>query len=150
MEKKLPKMGRRGIPGIMVGYRTHPGGKWTGDYKIIPICDFDFTKTTTRHVRCFSIKEVILPDNSKWKFPLRKVLDRETREIKSLKKDAIMHDVATTGHDDHRKSEKAQNFVIRQKPLVNGGVIDVKLGNSEAVGRERICTLLQLMCSSIM
>ena len=60
LEKKLPKMGPRGIPGILVGYRTHPGGKWAGDYKIIPECDFDFTKTTSKKLRCFSIKEVVL------------------------------------------------------------------------------------------
>ena len=46
LAEKLPKMGPNGIPGIMMGYRTHPGGKWTGDYKIIPMCDFDADKTT--------------------------------------------------------------------------------------------------------
>ena len=51
--KKLPKFDGPSIPGIMVGYRTHPGGKWTGDYKIIPMMDFDAMKTTGRTVRCY-------------------------------------------------------------------------------------------------
>ena len=87
-------MGPRGIPGILVGYRTHPGGKWAGDYKIIPECDFDVSKTTSRKLRCFSVKEVVLPDDGKWKFPLRKALDRELREVKVLKKDTETHDSA--------------------------------------------------------
>ena len=85
LAEKLPKFDTPGIPGIMMGYRTHPGGKWTGDYKISPVCDWDLEKTTTQIVRCFSIKEVILPENGKWKFPLRKVLYRETRRSSALR-----------------------------------------------------------------
>ena len=80
-------MGTTSMPGIMMGYRTHPGGKWTGDYKVICLADFDEAKTTGRTLRCYSVKEVEPPVDGIWRFPLRKILNKETREIKTLKKD---------------------------------------------------------------
>ena len=99
-----------------MGYRTHPGGLWTGDYKIIPMMDFDDSKTTTKTVRCYSVQEVILPTDNRWEFPLRKALNREARQIVSLKKDIRAKEVLQTGHDDVRKAEKAQTMKVELKP----------------------------------
>ena len=44
------------------------------------------------------------------------MLDRETREIKTLKKQVVPHEVEDTGHDDQQESEEAQNFGIEIKP----------------------------------
>ena len=60
-----------------------------------------------------------MPDNGKWKYPLRKVLDRETREVKVLKKDVEAHEVVPTEHDDDKAAEEAQNLGIEQKPEVS-------------------------------
>ena len=62
--KKLPKMGPTGIPGIMLGYHVQPGGKWSGDYLVSPLCDWDTTKTTGRNVRCFRIKEIVFSEEN--------------------------------------------------------------------------------------
>ena len=48
--KQLPKFGSTGLPGIFLGYRTQPGGKWIGDYLVSPMCDWDMTKSTDKHV----------------------------------------------------------------------------------------------------
>ena len=56
LAERLPKFDTNGIPAIMMGYRTHPGGKWTGDYKVICLADFDEAKTTGRTLRCYSVK----------------------------------------------------------------------------------------------
>ena len=46
------------------------------------------------------------------------VLDRETSEIKELKKDVVAHEVVTTEHDDDKEAEEAQTIGIEQKPEV--------------------------------
>ena len=80
------------------------------------MCDFDADKTTTSNIRCFSIKEVIPPQNGHFEFPLRKVLDRETREIKTLKKEVNPREVVQIGHDEPHKAQKAQTFGVKHKP----------------------------------
>ena len=39
--KALPKFAPRGVPGSIVGYRLHNGGKWTRDYLVFPVRYFD-------------------------------------------------------------------------------------------------------------
>ena len=107
----------------------------------MPICDFDFTKTTTRKVRCYAVKEIVLPDNGKWKFPLRKVLDRETREVKVLKTGLETHEVLPTEHHDEKDAEEEQNLGIELKPEVSPvptieETIPKELENSESPDTE--------------
>ena len=98
LEKQLPKFGPRGLPGLLLGYRTQPGGKWSGDYRVSPLCDWDSAKSTTRNVRIFSVKEVTRPRGD-WRFPMRRNLDRKEREIEAAKPGVVLHDVVKPDDD---------------------------------------------------
>ena len=61
--KKLPKLGQRAIPGIMLGYALKPGGMWTGDYIVTTVSDWHARKTGNKRVRIFRVKEVHFDHN---------------------------------------------------------------------------------------
>ena len=86
-------------------------------------------KLPPRNYAVFSVKEVVLPENGKWKFPLRKALDRELREVKIIKNNTETHEILPTGEDDPQEAAKAETLGIEQKPdasPVKASGIDVR------------------------
>ena len=84
--KKMPMMVPRGIPGLMLGYHMLTGGRWSGDYLVSPLSDWEEkgqdVSDQRRKIRIFRVKEIVFdPDPEKITFPLREAMDKKTRGI---------------------------------------------------------------------
>ena len=55
----LPQFGTRQIPGIFIGYHTHCGGKWSGDYLVVSCDDYRGSECETT-IRVQRIEELTL------------------------------------------------------------------------------------------
>ena len=80
VQQKTPKFAKKSLPGLFLGYAQHVGGRWAGDYLVTPLDDFQPTNTS-RTVRVFRIKEIIIDETHGFLFPLRTVAEKLTRTI---------------------------------------------------------------------
>ena len=126
MRDKLSKMGSRGVPGLFMGYHMHPGGRWSGDYWVSPLADWDATKTSGSKVRFFRVKELVF-DSCNIVFPMRPVADTQNRQITKPKSHLAVFEVDA----DSEEKASGEGIGIRSKPerapkvevesLVDGG-----------------------------
>ena len=56
------------------------GGRWSGEYLVSPLIDWDLSKSGKKKVRVMSVKEIFY-DPNELTFPMREVQDRNTRSI---------------------------------------------------------------------
>ena len=76
LRKTLPKMGTATTPGVFLGWKLHPGGKWSGDYLCSPLCDWDNAKTHGKKVRVIRTKIVDFDPNLPVEFPMGAIQDQ--------------------------------------------------------------------------
>ena len=97
--EKPGKFAPRAIPGLMMGYKIHPGGDWRGEYFVLPLMDAQngglFTAQSTQVHRT---KEVIF-DASKIFFPAKASYDKRRESIDA---------VDETGTREHDVEELAE------------------------------------------
>ena len=103
-------MGPRGIMGLFLGYHLHSGGRWSGDYLVTPLTDWDAAKTEgIAKVRVFRVKEIYFDqkDPNSFKFPMREALDRYLHDIRKPKKETPPTDVEEGSPDVDGGGESA-------------------------------------------
>ena len=77
-----PKFAPKAVPGIFLGYVLQPGGKWKGDFLAAQLSDFaSGAEDDWRSVSTHRIREVVLPENRLWEFPLKAVSDARRRSL---------------------------------------------------------------------
>ena len=78
------KWGPKSIPGIFLGYHFNPGGRWSQDYLVACLDDFDTSDDNTyRKVNVHRIREIVFTE-SDVQFPLRKVYDEIHRSLSPI------------------------------------------------------------------
>ena len=80
--EQLGKFDEPSLPGIFLGYKVHPGGKWHGEYYVAYIKDFE--SNTNPYVRVFTVREIWLNPKGPIRFPLMADELARKRTIKSI------------------------------------------------------------------
>ena len=88
--KNLQKFDARMIYGVFLGYRAHPGSKWSGDYLIASLEDFrkEPDALTPPQVAVHSVREILFDPKAAVEYPL--FADRDARE-------RVIHDPTSGG-----------------------------------------------------
>ena len=90
--KQTPKFAPKSIPGVFLGVKLHPGGRWRGEYIAIPLSDFANCSSESEYatkLHIHTVKEVFCAElqtaekNSlvPFKFPLKERYDKIRREL---------------------------------------------------------------------
>ena len=93
-------MGTTTTPGIFLGWKLHPGGKWSGDDLCSPLCDWDGAKTHGKKVRVIRTKVVDFDPNLPVEFPLRAIQDQVDRKVHAPKAEVCDLSVETSVDKD--------------------------------------------------
>ena len=81
----LQKFAPTSVPGIFLGYHLQPGGKWKGDYFVIPLTELQSSEDTAPKAQ--RVKEVYLATGA-IQFPMKQAYDAKTRSV-TVNKDEI-------------------------------------------------------------
>ena len=86
-----PKFAPVGCVGILLGYRTHPGGKWRHEYQVVELpgfADLDLAYNTRPQemskIRVHIVQEVRLPEDG-ISFPMKKHYDWRNSTLEGIK-----------------------------------------------------------------
>ena len=75
IEQEKPKFDPRGIPGVFMGWKMNPGGRWAKEYLVASLADFEQDdKRKTNRLTIHTVKE-ITHDPKRLNFPLREAHD---------------------------------------------------------------------------
>ena len=89
------KLGARAIPGVCLGYRVHPGGKWRQEFLIAPISCFNSDEF---RLVVHRVREVIF-DAQNIVFPLREARDRKLRTVEKIPGE-VFQSIEEVGDED--------------------------------------------------
>jgi hypothetical protein len=81
-EKESAKFDPKGVPGIFLGYKLHPGGKWKSEYLVAELHEFDdMDDVANGRVSIQTVREIYFPIGGKPTFPLKERYDRIKRSL---------------------------------------------------------------------
>ena len=83
---KAPKFAPVAKPGVFLGYRFEPGGKWKGDYYV---ADLEHFQAGVVRPSIHQVKQIYHNAEEPFVFPLLKAYEARTREIASYKHDRL-------------------------------------------------------------
>ena len=83
---KAPKFAPVAKPGVFLGYRFEPGGKWKGDYYV---ADLEHFQAGVVRPSIHQVKQIYHDAEEPFVFPLLKAYEARTREIASYKHDRL-------------------------------------------------------------